>query len=834
MIQTMKLKHVFFSSLLLSVGFTACTNDELVEVSAPVNTQDAIALGENFSISVVKGAAESRAVFDEALKSQWEKTDTVGAAWVNMITEYEKDGSVKTVQAFADTKFYSNHPFSLDEGAGTNLGQFSTVTNAFAGAYALYFPYDASVAMTGEEIPVKIKSYEFDGSEPLKNISKNMFSYSPVKFVKGGNQTEEFHLEPVPVLFKVWFKPSDKLNMDLSSGGLEIKNIVIMAGNSTAANGDATGTQYLYEEGKVVPTAYAKTMTAARYNDAEDNLNDKDKDAILAYQGKTETDHLFIATSNCNTDDYKLLEKEVATKKPFIFSTLPFKEGATYYTIKVVTDKGVYKRTYNANDPDDKAITDVLAKAENEGGQVTIGVTLDVTEKDDVIYTAEEFVSRWNDAVAAGKHVELQIGTPLTLTDELVCNNTTADVKVTGDKLTVPSMNLQTTSKNGIEFNNAVVVEGKLFTTGNADLKANDLTPETVEIQGDANLTVAEVKEMSIATSGVVTVAGKDTESTIGKIVNRGRLIPNTTNLVIESLDSTDGNVTFDSNFTNKGTMTLSDINMMSGNTFTNEGTVTLSGVFTGEFVNAAGATLNINADQAEMKLTNNAADATKNKDAAVVNIAADVTVTADGTNTIENKGIINVAGNLTEATDQKLTQTDNNARIIATDEDAVITLLNTTALTNGYVVILKNDNVPSFTGEPIAYSLTATTGVTVPTNATTIFVNCAVKASELTTLSLTGKNLVFYNNITLDAALTLTGDFTVAGNVTVNNSTDGELALTLQNGETNKIAKGATLSLSKNVELTASASSTTLTVEGEFKKGEGTVNANVTLSYSN
>ncbi len=788
----MKLKHVFFSGLLLSVGFTACTNEDFTEMSAPVNTQEAVALGENYTIRVAKAGADTKAVFNEDLDPVWVEGDKLGAAWVHMITGHsEEDGSVNSVLAFDNNKFYSNHPFELTKGAGTQYGEFTTVTNAFAGAYALYYPYDPTVAMTGDEIPVSIKSYEFDGSDITKNINLNMFNYAPVKFLQGGNQTEEFNLEPVPVLFQVWFKPGKVLNMDLT-GGLEIKNIVIMAGTSTNANGDAAGSS-LYTEGKVVPTAKAAALTPARYNDEEDMLTD-----ILEYQGTTTTDHLFITTTNCNTDDYKLLENEVATKKPFIFSTLPIKKDATVYTIKVVTDKGVYKRTYNAATAADKAIIDELKNAWNEGGQVSIGVELNLTEDDAIIYTAEEFVNRWNDAIAAGKDADdLVIGTDLTLEEGLVCGDANAQFTVSGHKLTVPSLDLASTSTVGVTFDCPLVVEGKLFTSGDSQLTANELTAAEVEIQGDATLKVVEVETMTIGTSGVVSVEGIASEkSVIGKITNRGQLTPNTANLTIKELDSTVGALTLNSTYTNKGTMTLGNVTATVA--FTNEGTVELNGTFTGTFINNAGATLNINEDQTAMKLTNEAA--TDKKKAAVVNIAAGKTLTATtSTKTVENKGIINVYGYLKEARDGALIQTEADARIIAQSKEAQINLNATAALVGGYVMILDDSNITGEHGnDPIAYSLTDIKDE-LPSKAKTVFVNTDITSTwigdgnEDLNLILNDCNIEFANT----AEITMTGSFTVAGKVTVSLAQDATSAtLNLADVAGNGINKGASLTL--------------------------------------
>ena len=66
MIQTMKLKYVLLSGLFMSVGFAACTNDDFTEVQTPaVNTEDAISLGEGYTITVANGDADTRAYMED-------------------------------------------------------------------------------------------------------------------------------------------------------------------------------------------------------------------------------------------------------------------------------------------------------------------------------------------------------------------------------------------------------------------------------------------------------------------------------------------------------------------------------------------------------------------------------------------------------------------------------------------------------------------------------------------------------------------------------------------------------------------------------------------------
>lgn len=745
----MKLKYLLASGLFLSTAFVACTNDDFAEISAPVNTDGAIALGEGFAIEVNKGGVDTRAAFDAKYTPYWEKDDQLGAAWVHMVTEVEeKDGVYTATQVSpvgsSSDKFYSNHPFNLIEGENTNDDKFESVTNAFAGAYVLYYPYDPSVAMTGEEIPVAIKTYEADCAEPLKNISENMFSYSPASFVPGGPRTGKFTLKQVPVLVRLQFAVSKKLNMNLADG-ITIQNIVIEASEG--------GSTVLTKTGTLKPNdAVIKTLGTDNYN----GLNNKNLDGIVTYDGKETAENIFVTLKNSNTDKYKLLKEEVATEGEFVFSMLPLMKKADKVTVKVVTDKGVFATTYptttgtaeeqkasrewlnrfNEGVGKNTGVAD-LTKGEQggaayEGGQISLGVMLDATVNDDVIYTVDEFNKRWAAAIKSGKPETLKIGTPLELTEALACDNNNASVTVKGASLTVPSVNL--THANNLEFQNELIVKGDVYSSGDVPVTFEKLSAENVNIEGKATIGADEIGKLTVAADGDVTLAAftdatADDEATVSSIVingnstDAGTLTLTPTNLTIEAMDATKGTVNLNENMTNEGTITLGAVTLASGKKFINNGTVTLNGAFTGEFENNAGATLNIDKDVDAMTLTNEAA--ADGKAAGVVNIAAEVELKATGSAKVTNKGIINVSGTLTESEDGALVQDDDNARINAMSEDAVIALETTTALGKGYVVIAVDNNVTgtSLTDEPIAYNLTsATTGA--PTKANTIFLN--------------------------------------------------------------------------------------------------------------
>ena len=848
----MKLKYLLASGLFLSTAFVACTNDDFAEISAPVNTDGAIALGEGFTIEVNKGGVDTRAAFDAKYTPYWEEDDQLGAAWVHMVTEVEeKDGVYTATQVSpvgsSSDKFYSNHPFNLIEGENTNDGKFESVTNAFAGAYVLYYPYDPSVAMTGEEIPVAIKTYEADCAEPLKNISENMFSYSPASFVPGGPRTGKFTLKQVPVLVRLQFAVSKKLNMNLADG-ITIQNIVIEASKS--------GNTVLTKTGTLKPNdAVIKTLGTDNYN----GLNNKNLNGIVAYDDEESAENIFVTLKNSDTDKYKLLKEEVATEGEFVFSMLPLSDKADEVIVKVVTDKGVFATTYpttrgtaeeikasqewlnrfNEGVGKNTGVAD-LTKGEQggaayEGGQIALGVMLDATVNDDVIYTVDEFKKRWADAIKSGEAETLEIGTPLELTEALACDNNNANVIVEGASLTVPSVNL--THANSLVFRNEIIVEGDVYSSGDVPVTFEKLSAKNVNIEGKAVIGANKIEKLTVAADGDVTLAAftgatADDEATVSSIVingnseDAGTLTLNSTNLTIEAMDATKGTVNLNEDMTNEGTITLGAVTLTNGKKFINNGTVTLNGAFSGVFENNAGATLNINADTDAMTLTNKAA--ADGKAAGVVNIAAEVELEAAAAGSVTNEGIINVSGTLTESENGALVQNDDNARINAVSEDAVIALDNTSELDAGYIVILVDANVTgAATNEPVAYNLTsATATATAPSNATTIFVNCVLDNTQL--LSIASKNLIVYQNIKLATNAAVTGDFEVAGNVQIENIATNdkstEVTLTLSEAATNVVNEGASLKLDKNVKLAGSTAGTTLDVNGGFDMNGGSI----------
>lgn len=865
----MKFKYLLASGLFLSTAFVACTNDEFAEISAPMaSTEDAIALGEGFTINVNKGGVDTRAAFNDQYGAYWEKNDTLGAAWVNMVTEYEQDeNGVWKVTAngvpaanLSGTQFYSNHPFVLTSGENTNSGEFESVTNAFAGAYVLYYPYDGTVAKTGEKIPVAIKTYEADCAKPLENISANMFSYSPAAFIPGGPRTGQFNLKQIPVLVRLQFAVSEEANFTLTEP-ITIQNIVLEAYD---ANGSV-----VVKEGQL--TATASNLGADNYNGA----NNKNLNGIVKYSKVENANNVFVTLKNSNSTKFQLLKEEQATQGEFVFSMLPLEKKATKVVVKVVTDKGVFSTTYdpamgtteekayaterlNLFNEGKKTGTANIAGGEEggaayEGGQVAMGIELDVTEDDEVIYTVSEFEKRWEAALKSGKAETLEIGTPLELTKALTCKNANAEVTIKGQALTVPSMNLeQTGTSTGITFECPLIVESELKTSGDAELTANDLTAKTVNIQGDAVLKVRKVEEMTIATSGVVNVEGlkgnNGKNATIAKVINRGTLTPNTTSLDIESLDSSIGILSLSNNITNTGDMVLGKTTIAVGYQLFNEGNLILQGVFTGSLTNKAGATLNIeNIDEDPttnvltidntLALTNEGA--TTEKAAGTVTIGKNVVVKAKDTNgTITNKGIINVNGTLTEAGSNALVQSaaDVDARINVAAEASIETA-STSGIAGGYIVVDAKANVEDNGNKFYAANVTnATAAAAINTKASTYFMNGNFTSAGIVAKTGYGsKNLIFTGGtITFDGTNNLT--MTTGGNVTF----DGNVVLAVAANQTgtftfegieNKVTKNGSLTVGEG--MTLAGSSAELTVEkGAGWKNSGTIDSGLTVTH--
>lgn len=667
MIKTMKLKHLFFSSLLLSTAFVACTNEDILE-NPSVDAKDAIALGEGYAVNVSKGV-DSRAAMSSNLTPKWEQEDKLGAAWFHRVTKVE-NGNVVTwdgVKKFGETGFYSNHPFKITKGVGTNNGTFEAPTNAFAGAYVLYYPYDPAFVMDNSYIDVKdipaIQTMNCTAGHEYDAVNENMFVYGVNKLVPGGSQTQEIKLKQLPVLYQVKFKFARELRLTLTKP-VTIAKVVLEAK-------DNDGNTVLTTDGTIKPDD--ANITSSNYNvpdeDANGNIIADHTLPAAIYEGSNlkTTDHISVNIQNSNKSAYQIAKLETLTEKPFIFSVLPFIKDAHEVVFKIVTTDGlVFKADYNAKD--NAAIisaingTDNAPGATDQGGQVFMNVELDVQETDDVVYTAEQFKEEWAYAMTVNRPYTIKIGEDIVLNEDLDYNQTYGHEVIVAahcDDHSLTVNNLYATNGASVVFENPVIVKNEVITSASSELTTGDLTAKNITANGTAFLKVRKADLLKIVGSGDVTLSE----------VNKPNVVSRIEDITVESTKGQNGILRVSNyaikNMANKGTVYVGEgvelINVVTNNSFVivdDNAELTSYGVFNqygdvdGKFINAAGAVMNIyraNDAQDFDVIVNEGKNPATGAAAAVVNINTNNVGSATPGQYVafgegsENKGIINI-----------------------------------------------------------------------------------------------------------------------------------------------------------------------------------------------
>lgn len=830
----MNFKHVLFSGLILSAGLTACSNEELI--SSTEVAKDAIELGSDFTITGSKvNFVGSRSQIDAGtLKPYWEEKDTIGAAWYNAVTAIAEDGAITSSSL---NNFYSNHPFAWLEMVGDKYNaKFQSRTNAFAGAYVLYYPYNSKVASVQANIPVAVGAEQIMDctvGKELDAINKNMFSYGVAKFIPGGNQTAEFTLGQVPVLYQLKFKVEDQNMLELVNG-LTIEKVIIEVKKSNATS--------LFKEGTVTPITSAVDYT---------------KDLVKAtYAGATAVTQYILNVEN-PTDDYKItaLGDAGATKKAFYFAGLPATAASDEYTFRILTSDGqVFSREYKASVPADKAIVDALnAKggATSEGGLVKLNVTVKLSD-DAIIYTPEQFTKALAKAASQPASAEaakrtLTLGAGLELED-ISLNVEGADVIIAGESLSAKSLTVTkgtVTVNKGAKITDATVgVYGNLVATAAAITVTNLLN-----VEGEANVKVDALKDVTLASRAAVTIEGAAAAKAItGTLANSGNLTLKTiilkgatTNQTAGTIILGDATVSNAGTFTNNGTLTVA-------NDFTNKGIFTLGGTTTPTsgkiFTNDAGATLKITKTVTNLKITN--AAATPKAAAAVINIEMADKASFDATDKLTNSGIINVTkGTLEESAANGIAQTGDAARINLS-ANAVLTFASggTTAI-EGYVMWVKDATITNaVTGTLVAYAAAKPADITtLGASVNTIFVGgtSAWTVDAATATELAKYNLVLNQSLALASAVTVgvAKTFTVAGDVKITAALAQNLILATNT--VNEVIKGAKLTIGKDVTFKGDVTAgSTLTTNNNLFSDGGIITAgaaganNITITNNN
>ena len=865
----MKLKYVLFSGLLLSVGFTACTNEDFTEAISPVST-DGIALDE-VTLNVGNGA-DTKAALGSDYKPTWDEGDLLGAARFHQITKYDEEKGVTAVATGLDA-FKANHTLELTEGKGTNNGIFTTQDSRGleAGAHVLYYPQRKDITPVGtDKLSVKINSETIDCAEPLKNVSDNMFAYSAVKFVPEQDDIRDYTLKQVPVLYNLYFTPKFHYTQALAEP-ITIKHIVVEAWNGT--------TPVTTELGKVVTKG--AVPSAADYNN-----NDLGK--YIEYTNDVEgaVDHLFYNVENSNNTDYQLVKNEVRTVKAFQFSALPWSGDADFVIIKVVTDKGTFTKTYDSateNEAGKKPLDMFNAQATAEGGVVSLNVVLDTTEEDEVIYTADQMRDVLKN-IKKGETYHWIMGEPIEVDDAELNVAENAKIYISRYPLTVKSLN----ATNGeIVVLNDLIVKGDALIGSNskgfetvttASIEQEDGTTRTATGDGnlsvDGKLTIAGGKQatngkitiklakagsLQVDASGIVDITGimdgTDYVTEIGDINNEvGELTLNQISIAEGKKVDNTGKLTVGAGVENNGTINQDGEFIMNAN-FTNKGEFNINDTMNGNgktFVNAAGAELNVNAavtmamSQDNIIIDNAGEDTTKKLPAAVINVHDGGSLTPYTGRTLTNDGIINIekSGVINEGEENTLVQTEADAEInVADDATAVLTLNSTaTGVKGGYIFPGQHATInKSNANVRVAANITADSDL----DKINPYVKWYLISGNITFDSTTDNrfktySLVFLggNTVTLEDNVPFkktSGRVEFDGNVKlVNSVTDGTATgakFELQ-GSYNMV-KAGTLTVSENVELGGNAT-LTVKVGANLDTSEGAQGTNLTIDNEN
>jgi len=820
----MKLKHLFFSSLLLSTTFVACTNDDIVE-NLPVDNEGAIALGEGYTINVAKGL-ESRAAFNESTyKPLWEEGDKIGAAWFDEVDglhpNYE-DVVISSTLNFG--KFRSNHPFDLIEGVGSGRGVFESVTNAFAGAYMLYYPYNSNFSMTDGSISVKpiaatimdcTPGHEWDA------INENMFAFGTAKMVPGGPTAEEFKMGQVPVLYKVYFKFENKKFLDLVNG-VAIEKIVIEAKNA--------GVSVLRTEGHILPPV--ADVTVANYN--EDKLPQAYYDAIDA----SKVDHISVDLQNSDADEYKLFALETKNEKPFIFSILPFDGAADEVTFKIIASNGyVFTKTFDTTtDKGKEALAFINGDGEENvaatspGGFVNnLTVILDTQVNDEVAYNESQFKEKWEEALTAKTNTTILYGEDLEL-DEVLTFNNESDAVITvkahcdNHSLTINGLNVE---NGNVVFASPLIVEGDVVSEAEGNLTANYITAENITANGYATFTVADADLLTIAASGEVKlseIAGMPGIAEI-KINNAGAAYGKLTmqNMCIHDLTN-NGNVIVEEGveLDAEGTI-VNNHSFQVKKAFTNNGTFNQYSTLktTEEFVNAAGAELNIYKENSGCIIVNEPATITpKNLPAGEINVelaSTDKKVVL--TNGSKNEGTINLIKGTWELKSNFVYQVAGDINV---SKDAYVSMYNNATTTGGRIIVVEDTDYNKVAAINVYYRVNKAADLATLPNSSKVY-NLIINGSINYVADMKKYNWWLENaTVTTDVEVQMASGKTlnVTGDAILkSNDLDVIRNFKFAAGTSNKIYKNATLTL-KAIKLMNGTA--TLTSEGSVNALNG------------
>lgn len=522
---TMKAKHLLFSSIFLSMGFAACTN-EVEEFASQTQDYPGVELSKGFSINVnnadFAADAETRAAFEQVGTKwipAWGKDadgnpDAIGAAWFSKF-KYDADGKVVSpVSVFEQLGEYGSNAKFVWQGGQT----FESAAISKLGAYVLYYPFNESLTDDMTKIPVVgIKeNQEFDVENPTEQVTKNITAANVAVFKESGAEAPEFTIQQIPNLYALSFYMKDLALMSLTDD-IKITHVMVEA--------KAGEVGAIYTGGYIYPS---NTDPGVKYyNGTETNANNIPE---IRFQGEGLTDRMMIEVKNSNEDYYISEAGAENGTKQFFFSMLPINDaGLDYVSFKVIAKVGNKTKVFYKDV--DLAKSYVKRMAET-GETIALNVGLENVAEFDGIYSVEQFIEEWNNEATS---FNLQI--PLILTD-LSTYEGGADVNFalakdkavtfTGMPVTLPSIS------GNYTFENEVTINGDANLVGGGAKKAFNVSGNLTVDGTSKAVTLSGVSTVggTLTTYGNVTIKGKNTVITKTVSVKNGKLtLPNNTEI---------------------------------------------------------------------------------------------------------------------------------------------------------------------------------------------------------------------------------------------------------------------------------------------------------------
>lgn len=764
------------------MGFTACTNDELVDLNSPVSVEEqlknAVSLGEGYTI-VGSKEAETRFVINSDLSSAvWERTDTVGGAWIGYTTGNDVTVSFSNIM--------SNHPFAFSKDlGGMKSVEFKAPTNVFAGKHILYYPFNYKIKGVVASIPVEFEQnpvMDCTAGKEMDHVNRNSFAWTTID-AQGGPEAGNFQLK-------------------------QVSDIWVIKIGTDAANADRIANQTIE---KIILES-ANNL----YNTATLTKNNKTKYSEFGGQYNNGAPvSTYILTPENASADYQVTAAGDAglTKKAFYLSTLPADENITSFTVRVILANGrIYSKTF-AKSENEALFEKIIAP----GKKVELDVLLDTEDTTGAIYTAEQL----NRALSAADPGTITLGADIEL-DNFTFNKAGKTANITGGKLIVKG---DATITAGVVSVQAMKVGGKLTVndtfTATAleadDVKvgesgfftSNGVNDElgTVYVDGSATITAKKIADITVAKAAVLNLTGAEVKTSL-KVLRSATATLNGVTLS-GSTTNTDGTIAFASGTNvNKGTLSSTSTSAASTITgsFENVGTVNLTGTC---YNNSTGiinnGTVNVKGSASTYAIANvvnaaaTAAGVSPAKAAGkmVVELASDTDIlTLDATfaagTTIEiKKGSVNpsAAGKLTLADGAKMAVSGNAKFTLASTSTGDFVAGSEIQIAKKENLDLNSNGLGSIAGD-INTVITSATElaakvVTASTKMDAVVKTWVLNGSGLAVTSenvneLVAKNILVKSALDIKVDMTMAGTFNVDGTVTLKNTTAANVNLIL------------------------------------------------------